>query len=83
MALYSPHLNPIEHLWFRLKDLFYEVRPDIEEVLGNDEKVREVLFEALGEAWTMIDENYMTDLIRSMENRVQSVIHAEGWYTRF
>ena len=59
------------------------MRPDIEQVRGNDEKVREALFEALEEAWTMIDQGYMTDLIRSMENRVQAVIFAEGWYTRF
>ena len=27
---YSPDLNPIKHLWFRLKQLVYEVRLDIE-----------------------------------------------------
>ena len=27
---YCPDLGPIEHLWFRLKRLIYQVNPDIE-----------------------------------------------------
>ncbi len=33
---YSPDLNPIEHLWWHLKVLVYEVRPDIEAITGED-----------------------------------------------
>ncbi len=80
---YSPDLNPIEHLWFPLKKAVYEVRPDIESVPGGDNKVREVLFEALEEAWTRLDRGLMDTLIRSMELRVKAVIDAEGWYTRY
>ena len=61
----------------------YEVNPNIETVGGDDEKVRTVLFNALEEAWTRIDDQLMEDLIRSMDNRIQAVIAAEGWYTRF
>jgi len=80
---YSPDLNPIEHLWVHLKKLVYEVRPDIEEVRGSDEKVRKALFEALEEAWPRLDEELLTALIGSMESRVKAVIEAEGWYTRY
>ena len=80
---YSPDLNPIEHLWFRLKNLVYQVNPDIEKVGGNVDTVREALFEALERAWTMIPEDLMLDLIRSMQRRVEAVIAAEGWYTRY
>ena len=51
---YSPDLNPIEHLWFRLKKLVYQVNPDIEKVGGSADTVREALYEALERAWTMI-----------------------------
>ena len=80
---YFPDLNPIEHLWFRLKQLVYEVRPDIDEVGGSEDIIRDALFEALEEAWTRIDGQLMEDLIRSMDNRIQAVIAADGWYTRF
>ena len=80
---YSPDLNPIEHLWFPLKKAVYEVRPDIESVPGGDEKVREVLSEALEEAWARLDRELMDTLIRSMESRVKAVIESEGWYTKY
>ena len=80
---YSPDLNPIEHLWFRLKNLVYQVNPDIEKVGRNADTVREALFEALERAWTMIPEDLLLDLIRSMQRRVEAVIAAEGWYTPY
>jgi len=80
---YSPDLNPIEHLWFHLKKMVYEVRPDIEEVHGDDEKVRKALFEALEEAWPRLSEELLAMLIGSMESRVKAVIDAEGWYTQY
>ena len=36
---YLPDLNPIEHLWYRLKKNVYDVRLDIEEVGGNVDHV--------------------------------------------
>ncbi len=80
---YSPDLNPIEHLWFRLKKLVYEVRPDIEQVGGDAEKVREALYEALERAWVLIEHKIMEDLVRSMEKRVKAVLAADGWYTKY
>ena len=80
---YSPDLNPIKHLWFWLKKLVYTVRPDIEEVGGDAEHVREELYEALEKAWTLIDPKLMEDLVRSMKRQVKAVIKAKGWYTKY
>ena len=80
---YSPDLNPIEHLWFRLKKLVYQVRPDIDSVTGSEDTVREELWKALEEAWTLINKELMQELIGSMERRVQACIAAEGWYTKY
>ena len=38
---YSPHLNPIEHLWYKLKKLVYQVCPDIDGVTGSEDTIRE------------------------------------------
>ena len=80
---YSPDMNPIEHLWFLLKEAVYKINPDIEKVGGNDDKVREALFDALFKAWEDIDEYYLHDLVWSMEKRVRALIDAEGWYTKY
>ena len=47
---YLPNLNPIEHVWYVLKKLVYQVNPNIDLVSGTDETVREVLWKALEEA---------------------------------
>lgn len=44
---YSPDLNPIEHLWFQLKQLVYQVNPKIEQVKGDIDTVRGALWDAL------------------------------------
>ena len=80
---YSLDLNPIEHLWYLLKQLVYQVNPDIDSVTGSEDTVREVLWKALEEAWTLIDEEVMRGLIESMERRIKAVIAAEGWYTKY
>ena len=71
---HSPDLNPIEHLWYRLKKNVYDVRPDIEEVGGNVDHVQEVLYDALEQAWVRIEGKIMEDLVKSMERRVKAVI---------
>ncbi len=63
--------------------MVYEVRPDIEQVRGNDEKIWKALFEALEEAWPRLSDELLTTLIKSMKSRVNAVIEAERWYTRY
>ena len=77
---YSPDLNPIEHLWPRLKENLYVVCPALD---STDSKPRQrALMEShLGAAWAMIP-RHVTD-VDSMGERLQAVIDAQGWQTRF
>jgi hypothetical protein len=70
-------------LWNDLKALVYEIRPDIERVKGGEDAIRLALWEALEEAWERIPEERLLGLINSMHDRMQAVINAEGWYTRY
>ena len=76
--LYSPDLNPIEHLWFRLKKLVYQVNPGIDQEGSSANTVRDKLWEALERAWHMIDEDILNNLVQSMPRRVKVCIDAEG-----
>ena len=80
---YSPDMNPIEHLWFLLKEHVYKVKPHINDVIGGEDKIKEALFDALYKAWEALDEHYLHDLVWSMERRVKALIASEGWYTKY
>jgi len=76
-------MNPIEHLWFLLKEHVYEVNPHINDMVSGEDKVKEVLFNALYKAWEALDKYYLHNLVWSMERRVKALIASEGWYTKY
>ena len=80
---YSSDLNCIEHIWFKLKEKVYQVNSNIESIDGGVDRVTNALWNVLKQAWPAIDEELIDRLIRSMTERVQAVIAAKGWYTRF
>jgi transposase len=80
--LYSPDLNRIEHLWARLKQWIYKHYPKLNE-MGASEEAYQRLFHAIREGWEAIDQDAIDDLIKSMDTRVNAVLRAKGWYTRF
>ena len=75
---YSPNFNPIEHVWYVLKQLVYQVNPDIDSATGSDDKVLEVPWKALEEAWALIEEEMLRSLIVSMERRIEACIQSKG-----
>lgn len=71
----SPDLNPIEHLW---------------DVLGRQTRANlppganlEVLAQVLQQEWLAIPGNILHNLIRSMRQRCQDCIDANGGHTRY
>jgi transposase len=80
---YSPDLNPIENLWAILKMELHRRYPDTKYLRGSPATVKSVLKKRLHEVWWDIGEGMLNQLIESMLERVQAVLEAEGWYTRF
>jgi transposase len=79
---YSPDLNLIEHMWFPLKEGVYDLDPAIENCKGLNDK-EEILGEALEQSWTLISQDIQDALRRSMKHRVEAVLEAKGWYTKY
>ena len=79
---YLPDLNPIENLWALMKAIIYERHPELERA-ANIEEVLEQLIEAAKEAWYAIDERVLCRLCDSMPHRVQAVLLADGYYTKY
>jgi hypothetical protein len=51
--------------------------------MGASEEAYQRLFQAICEGWEAIAQNAINDLIKSMDTRVNAVLCAKGWYTRF
>jgi len=79
---YSPDLNPIENLWAIMKAEIYKLHPELEFVDDTEETLR-ALIEAAKEAWNSIEDRILYNLSVTMPHRVQAVINAKGWYTKY
>lgn len=71
----SPDLNPIEHVWDNLKRAVYARNPSPTTVAA--------LRTALSEEWDNIPQDLLKTLIKSMRNRLESVIRARGGNTPY
>ena len=79
---YSPDLNLTENLWAILKTEVYKLYPELE-FADDTEKTLLVLIEAAKEAWHTIEDTVLYNLSVTMSHRVQAVIEADGWYTKY
>jgi transposase len=79
---YSPDLNPIENLWKLLKEAIQKHHPELNTALSNNNSLQR-LSEAAVEAWEALEDNILHRLVDSMNRRLQAVIRARGWYTKY
>ena len=79
---YLPDLNPIKHVWAKLKLWILEHYPELLE-MGKSEEAYQALYEALNKGWDAMKQSLIDGLIKSMDSRVNAVIAAKGWYTRY
>ena len=71
----SPDLNPIEHVWRKLKEMVSK-RPTVPKNLQELEAV-------IKEEWKKIDKRFINYLIESMPRHVQAVYKANGGPTKY
>lgn len=74
---FSPDLNPIEAVWNWIKDWIQEQYPN-DEQLSYDQ-----LREVVRASWDALPEQFLKDLIDSMQARCEAVIAAEGGHTKY
>jgi transposase len=78
-----PDLNPIEHTWKALKELYYKMFPKVINVKGDLEEDRSNLKEALKEAWLALSNSLFKSLVESIPRRIKACIKANRWYTKY
>ena len=78
---YSPDLNPIENIWALLKR---RVEKKIKAMVARKEKVAQDVFIAVvKKEWDEIPIAAILTSIKSMPERVQACINAEGGHTKY
>lgn len=70
---YSPDLNPIENLWARM------ARRVEEHACATMEELQD----AIATEWDKTEPDYMRKLVHSMPTRLEAVIKAQGWHTKY
>ena len=79
----SSNMNPIENLWVHLKLELHRRYPDTKSLCGSPDAIKRVLRTQLTEVWWDIGEEVLNRLLDSMPHRVQALLAAEGWYTKY
>jgi transposase len=79
---YSPDLNPIENLWALMKAEIYRLHPELTHA-EDTVAIQHALVLAAMEAWDNLEDRILKNLCETMPNRVNAVIDAEGWYTKY
>ena len=79
---YSSNLNPIENLWALLKAEMYRLFPELVGMANTDATLHFFINCAI-RTWDLLGEQLLNRLIDTMTHRVDAILKAEGWYTKY
>lgn len=79
---HSPDLNPIENVWFILKQKLYKDYPQLA-MHGRSQLDWKLFREAIVATWKAIDQSMIDSFILSVPRRIAAVKKAKGWYTKY
>ena len=77
----SLDLNLIETLWAILKDRLNKHHLELFD-MGSGQDALDAFAQVITDEWRAIPQETIDSLIKGMDNRVNEVLHAKGWYTR-
>lgn len=61
---YSPDLNPIKHIWKRLKEWVRKHQPELLKLMGEGQDIENHLFIVLQEGWNALPDEYFEVLVK-------------------
>jgi transposase len=79
---YQTIMNPIEHVWNKMKESLYRDFPQLVHLTGNEVNVQFFL-DALKEASKRVPQALVDKLILSMLSRIAKLRCVQGWYTHY
>jgi transposase len=80
---YSPDLNPIEHIWSLMKAMLHKYYPELYLMKGPKDGIKKAIEEAVTFCWELLDPKVFDNLAESMVHRIEAIIEADGWYTKY
>ena len=81
-AFYFPDINSIEYMWKKLKELIFKNHSELLNIEASAADLK-ALCAAIIEAWDSIEQSWIDNLIDSMPRRLEALIKAKGWHTKY
>ena len=76
-------MNPTEHVWKAIKELVIEMYPEVIKNTSETKEARTEPEQALQSAWDALPDSLFESLIESMPRRIQALLDAKGWHTKY
>lgn len=73
---------PNEHFWARLKELAYDLRPELNDEPSTLRQV-EVLHEVIARARKQVSQEYRDNLVETMPHRIEAWIAKSSWQPKY